>query len=113
MPCFNNMGKGALKRFALVAAAVLALGMLLSACGAFDVHAAAPDESGGPCCASVYGTTAADATDAAPPAKGGAALLAPASARSPIRAPQSGARKFTSEVLPPTPFYVRTARILR
>jgi hypothetical protein len=109
----ESMGKGALKRFVLVAAAVLAVAMLLSACGAFDAHAAAPDESNGSCCASVYGTSAADPTDAAPPAKGGAALPPPASARSPIRAPQSGVPKFTSEVLPPTSFYARTARILR
>jgi hypothetical protein len=107
------MGKGALKRFAFAAAAVLALAMLLSACGAFDAHAAAPDEPNGSCCASVYGTTAADPTDAAPPAKGGAALLPPASARSPIRAPQPAVPKFTSKVLPPSSFYARSARILR
>ena len=61
----QSMGKSVLKPFALVAAAVLALAMLLSACGAFDLHAAASDESSGPCCASLYGPTAAAPTDAA------------------------------------------------
>ena len=37
----QSMGKGVLKPFGLVAAAVLALSMLLSACGAFDEHASA------------------------------------------------------------------------
>ena len=109
----ETMGKGALKRFAFGAAALLALALLLSACGALDAHAAAPDESNGSCCVSVYGTSAADPTDAAPLAKGGAALVPPPFARSPIRAPQFGVPKFTSEVLPPTSFYARTARILR
>jgi hypothetical protein len=107
------MGKGALKRFAFVAAAVLAVAMLLSACGAFDAHAAAPDESNASCCASVYGATAADSTGAGPPAKGGEVLLPPASARSSLRAPQPAVPKFTSKVLPPSSFYARSARILR
>lgn len=107
------MGKSVLKPFALVATAVLALAMLLSACGAFDVHATASDESSGPCCASLYGPTAAAPTDAAPPAEGGAVLLPPAFSLSPGRSPQSGAAKSTSEVLPPASFYARTARILR
>jgi hypothetical protein len=108
------MGKGAVKRFPLVAAAVLAVAMLLSACGAFDAHAANPDAASGSCRASFDDGAIANRADAGLPGTGGEVpLLLPAFTRIPVRAPLPLVVAVTAKVLPQISFHARSARILR
>ena len=107
------MAKSTIRRSTFVAAAFLAVAMVLSACGAFDAHAANPGAAEG-CCASVYDGTSASRADAAPAGKGGEVPLLPgAFMQSTVRAPLPAASSFTAKVLPQNSFYARSARILR
>ena len=107
------MARTTTARIAFVAAALLAVAMLLSSCGAWDVHAAAaPGDASDCCCVGVHEGAAAEQVDAGPPAKGGEMLLlASVFTRSPDYAPQSAVPHLVSETLPPSSFYVRSARI--
>jgi hypothetical protein len=108
------MGKSTLRRFPLVAAAVLAVAMLLSACGAFDAHAAEPDAKNDVCCTSFDDGAIAKRADAGLPGTGGEApLLPPAFTHVPVWAPQPLVVAVTAKVLPQISFHARSARILR
>jgi hypothetical protein len=107
-------GERPMRRFVFVAAALLAMATLLSACGAFDAHAAAPDAAGGSYCTGFHDEASANRPDPGPAGHGGEVpLLASAFARAPVRSSQPAAPRFTSTVLPPSSFYARSARILR
>ena len=107
------MARNTIARIAFVAAALLAVAMLLSSCGAWDVHAAAaPGDASDCCCVGVHEGTAAKQVGAVPPAKGGEMfLLAPVFRRLAGYLPPSAVSHLVSETLPRSSFYVRSARI--